>query len=261
MNIPDAPSDDLWIRRFHPGPERSCRLVCLPHAGGSASFFFPLSDALAGLAEVLAIQYPGRQDRRGEPLLDTVDALVDGVENALRPWLDRPLVLLGHSMGAVLSFELARRFQGRDGVRLLGLIASGRRAPTVYRAEQLHRRGDAALIAELRSLAGTDSGLLADEEVIRMVLPAVRADYTAIETYRYDRASSAPALRCPVSVLTGESDPRVGIDEAKAWQQVTDGEFALRTFPGGHFYLTAQKVAVAAAIAEDLATFSRASAP
>ncbi|AJE80646.1 thioesterase [Streptomyces albus] len=248
--------DELWVRRFHPAPEKPVRLVCLPHAGGSASFFFPFSAALAPHADVLAIQYPGRQDRRGEPLLGTVQELTDAVLEALRPWHDRPLVFFGHSMGAVLSFELARRFE-REGAPVQGLIASGRRAPTVHREENVHQRGDDALIAEIRALSGTDTGLLADEELLRMVLPAIRSDYKAIETYRYRPDGTQPPLTSPVSVLTGESDPRVSIPEAQAWQELSSGKFTFRSFPGGHFYLTPRQAEVTRAVAEDLAAFAR----
>ncbi|MFE1554939.1 thioesterase II family protein [Streptomyces sp. NPDC058734] len=254
MSTPDE-HGDLWIRRFHPAPEAHHRLVLLPHAGGSASFFFNFSKELAGHAEVLAVQYPGRQDRRAEPPLDNVAALVEEIHRALLPWTDKPLVLFGHSMGAVLSFELARRFE-REGAPLAGLIASGRRSPTVRREENVHTRGDDALIAEIRALSGTDAGLLADEELLRMVLPAIRSDYKAVETYRYLPDGPGPALKCPVSVLTGESDPRVSVPEAMEWRELTGGEFSLRTFPGGHFYLTPQQAGVTRAVIEDLAAFT-----
>ncbi|MBW5482686.1 thioesterase II family protein [Streptomyces bambusae] len=254
MTTPDEHSD-LWIRRYHPAPEQPYRLVVLPHAGGSASFFFPFSRDLAGQAEVLAVQYPGRQDRRGEPALDNVPELVDAIHRALEPWSDKPFALFGHSMGAVLSFELAQRFEA-EGAPLTGLIASGRRSPAIHREESVHTRGDDALIAEIRALSGTDAGLLADEELLRMVLPAIRSDYKAIETYRFRPTGSGPALRCPVSVLTGESDPRVGLDEARRWEELTSGEFTFRSFPGGHFYLTPQAAGVTRAVAEDLAAFA-----
>ncbi|MFG2986933.1 thioesterase II family protein [Streptomyces sp. NPDC048258] len=260
---------DPWIRRFHPAPAGPAPvLVLLPHAGGNASFYFPYSQALAAYAEVLTVQYPGRQDRLGEPAADTVDALVEGVRGALRPWGDRPLVLFGHSMGAVLAFELARRLEAdreagegpagggpvEGGLR--GLILSGRCSPLIHREEDSHHaRGDEALLARVGALAGTDPRLLADEGFRELILPALRGDYRAVETYRYE---SGPALRVPVSVLTGESDPRVSPSEAMAWRDLTDGAFTFRGFPGGHFYLTDQQEAVVRAVAEDLVSFGAA---
>ncbi|MFB6507272.1 MULTISPECIES: thioesterase II family protein [unclassified Streptomyces] len=247
---------ELWIRRFHPAPEKPIRLVCLPHAGGTASYFFRYSQILAATADVLTIQYPGRQDRRHEPPLTTVSALADRIHRVLAPYHDRPLVLFGHSMGGILGFELARRME-REGRPPSGLIVSGRRAPDIYAADNVHTRGDEALIAEMGTLSGTAPGVLADEEILRMVLPAMRADFKAIETYRYRPDGEGPALDCPLSVLTGASDPRVTLEQARAWRQFTNGPFTFRSFPGGHFFLTPQQDAVTAAIAQDLASLAQ----
>jgi pyochelin biosynthesis protein PchC len=231
---------DTWIRRFHPARQPAPRLVALPHAGGSASFWYPLSAALAGRFEVLSVQYPGRQDRRAEPPIADIATLADRITAALELWLgedDAPLVLFGHSMGAILGFEVARRLR----VPPAALIASGRRAPDRRRVEQAHRLDDAALLAEIRSLSGTDASLLEDDEVVRMVLPALRADYRAIETYEV--TPGAP-LACPITVLIGDADPKVTLDEAMSWRDHTTGTFALHTFTGGHFYLTGHQAAV-----------------
>ncbi|MGQ4365525.1 thioesterase II family protein [Streptomyces sp. SAS_272] len=258
----DEGSAELWVRRFHPGGGGGggggggVRLVCLPHAGGTASSFFSYSRILAAYADVLAVQYPGRQDRRHEPALTSVDALVEEIYGVLRAYDDVPLVLFGHSMGGILGFEVARRME-RAGRPPLGLIVSGRRAPDLYAGEDVHTRGDQALIAEMSALSGTDPGVLADEEILRMVLPAMRADFTAIETYRYRPDGPLAPLRCPVSVLTGESDPRVGLEQAMAWRDFTSGPFTFRSFPGGHFFLTPQQDAVTAAIAEDLSRLAQ----
>ncbi|MFD0384904.1 thioesterase II family protein [Streptomyces stramineus] len=223
-----AEDNALWIRRFHPRPDSDVRLVCLPHAGGSASFFFPMSQAMPASVDVLCVQYPGRQDRRLEPLIDNIPDLADQVFAALRPWADRPMVLFGHSMGATLAFEVARRFE-RAGIVLAGIYASGRRAPSVPRTETVHRRDDDGVIAELRYLSGTDSEILGDEEILRMVLPAIRADYTAIETYAYEPGE---LLHCPVVALTGDEDPKVSLAEAEAWADHTEGSSACTFSPG-----------------------------
>jgi surfactin synthase thioesterase subunit len=239
-----------WIRRFHPSPDAATRLVCLPHAGGAASYYFPVSRALAPDIDVLAIQYPGRQDRRSEPCLDDVRELADALVAELKPWTDKPITVFGHSLGATLGFELASRLQD-DGVELLGLFASGRRAPSRHREkEAVHLGSDATLIATLKKMSGTDSQFLDDEEVLRMILPALRGDYKAAETYRYRQG---PPLECPITVLTGDADSEVTMDEARAWSEHTTGAFDLQVFTGGHFYLNDHAPAVIAQIAKHVA--------
>ncbi|WP_308013140.1 thioesterase II family protein [Streptomyces griseocarneus] len=236
----------LWIRRFHPRPDSEVRLVCLPHAGGAASYFFPLSKAMPSFAEVLCVQYPGRQDRRSEPLIDNIPDLADRVYAALLPWADRPLAFLGHSMGASLAFEVARRFEREKDIVAAALFASARRAPSTHRSETVHLLDDRGIVAEVDRLSGTDSGLLKDEEVLRMVLPAIRSDYRAAETYVYEPGEP---LRCPVVAMTGDADPKVTLDEVAAWERHTEGPFELKVYPGGHFYLADHQQAVTEEIA------------
>ncbi|MEU5129987.1 thioesterase II family protein [Streptomyces mobaraensis] len=230
-----------WIRRFAPRPDGDVRLVCLPHAGGSASFYYPMARAMPDFADVLCVQYPGRQDRRDEPLVDNIPELADRVFSVLLPWADRPLAFFGHSMGASLAFEVARRFEREKGIVATALFASARRAPSIHREETVHLRDDDGILAETRRLSGTDSQVLADDELVRMILPVLRSDYRAAETYRYE---PGPPLRCPVVALTGDADPKVSVDDAAAWAGHTESSFDLRVFTGGHFYLTEHQDAV-----------------
>ncbi|HEV8561011.1 MAG TPA: alpha/beta fold hydrolase [Actinophytocola sp.] len=234
-----------WIRRFHPAPDRPVRLVLLPHAGGSASFYLPLSEALSAQVDVLTIQYPGRLDRLSEPCLSTIEELTDGVLAELVPWLDRPTVLFGHSMGAAVAFEVAGRLEREHGVVPRHLVVSGRREPADNRDETVHLRDDDGLLDEVAALSGTDPRVFAEPELRAMILPALRADYRAIETYTY---RPGPPLRCPILALTGGADPRVSVEEAGRWCDYTTGQFDLEIFPGGHFYLTDQRTAVASAV-------------
>lgn len=246
-----APADsDLWIRRFRPAPDRRVQLVCFPHAGGSASFYFPVSESLAPSVEVLSIQYPGRQDRRTERCIEDIPLMADHIANALRFRIAAPLVFFGHSMGAVIAYEVALRLEQRDGTGLVTLFASGRRAPSRHRDEALHTQGDASIIAELRALSGTNEMLLGDDELLAMIMPALRGDYRAIERYRHQPGS---VLGCPISALVGASDPRTTIEEAEAWREHTTGQFQLTVFPGGHFYLLDVASDVIKLIAEALA--------
>lgn len=242
--------EGLWVRCFHPAPARTAQLVCFPHAGGSASFYFPVSEQLSEVAEVFAVQYPGRQDRRKETSPDDLGTLADQVHDALRPTLrsGRPTVFFGHSMGATLAFEVTRRLEA-DGGELAHLFASGRRAPSTTRDEQVHTLTDEGVVEELTLLAGTDTAMLGDEEILRMILPAIRSDYTAIETYR---CAPDVTVAAPVTVLTGEDDPKTSLDEAKAWEGHTTGAFDLHVRPGGHFFLGSDAPAIIAMLRERL---------
>lgn len=249
--------DDLWCRRFRPAPNASSRLVCLPHAGGSASFFFPVSTALTPGVDVIAIQYPGRQDRGAETPIGDMAVLADRVHDVLRRQSGMPLTILGHSMGALLGFEVTRRLEA-DGHGPVRLYASGRRGPATCRDEKTHLRDDAGLIDEVRQLSGTASALLGDDEVMRAALPALRADYRANETYR-----CAPDVKvnCPISVLTGRDDPKTTLDEANAWALHTSRTFDLHVFEGGHFFLSDQPGAINALLQRDFQLLVRYSAP
>jgi surfactin synthase thioesterase subunit len=233
MSQPDA-DDGLWCRRFRPSRNASVRLVCLPHAGGSAPFYLPVAAALSPGVDVVAIQYPGRQDRRSEPPISDLAELADRVHAILRRQPELPLTVFGHSMGAGLGFEVSRRLEA-DGHGPVRLFASGRRAPSTHRDEKVHLLGDTAILAEVRKMNGTASSVLGDDEMMRAALPALRADYRAAETY-----VCAPEIRvtCPIIALTGDNDPKTTVEEAEAWARHTTGPFEIEVFPGGHFFLT-----------------------
>lgn len=245
---------DKWVTIATPSPQSAVRLVCLPHAGGSASFFFPVSRALAPRVEVLAVQYPARQQRLREPGIDNVPEYADQIFAVLAELDDKPLALFGHSMGAILAYEIALRMQQAGRPAPVRLFASGRRAPSRYRAERIHEGTDAEVVAELKRLGGPNPALLADPEMLELILPAVRSDYTAIERYRHEPGRK---LDCPITAVIGDSDPRVSDDEARAWADHTAGSFDLKTFPGDHFYLVGQAQNVIALLDRTLATQTR----
>lgn len=241
-----APIEDEgdWVRRFHPAPDARVRLVCFPHAGGSANYFFPVSRALARSMDVLCLQYPGRQDRRRERCVETIDELADRIALALRPWADIPLAFFGHSMGAILAFEVSLRLK-EAGITPAVLFVSGRRAPSTHRVETVHLLPDTALVQEIRGLQGTESALLDDADIVSMILPALRGDYRAVETYQHVGGSTVDA---PLVAMLGDEDPMVTLSEGEAWANHTTSEFELRVFPGGHFYLNAHAADVIAFI-------------
>ena len=245
--MPSAALDhDLWIRSYHRAEDGAVRLFCFPHAGGSASYFRLLSERLAPDVAVLAVQYPGRQDRRTEPCPESIEALAQSVAEVLGDLLERPYAFFGHSMGAVVAYETARLLRWSAAPEPVRFIASGRRSPTRFRpSENVHLRSDDGVIEAIRVLGGTPDELLLDPEFRQLALGPTRSDYRAVETY-------APALgfrlRCPVTVLTGDRDPHTTAEEAAAWAEVAAGDCDVRVFPGGHFFLDEQRGAVAAAV-------------
>lgn len=225
---------DSWIRNFHTAPDAFGRLLCLPHAGGSASFYFRLSQQLAPGVDVLAVQYPGRQDRKDEALLTEIGDLADRITAAVGSPAGVPLAVFGHSMGATVGYEVAQRLEAA-GHSLAALVVSARRAPHRNLDAGLHRLPDDELVAQVRSLSPMSAAALDDDELVRMALPAIRADYSASETYRY---ATRPPLDCGIDAFAGTADPLLPADEMRHWADHTCGSFTFRAFPGGHFYLS-----------------------
>ena len=240
--------DGQWVHRFHPTDDSEFRLVCFPHAGGSASYYYGLSEALAPELDTLVVQYPGRQDRRAEGCVENLAELADLIHAALRRSDDgRPTVFFGHSMGSVLAFEVARRHQEDAGAPPVRLVASGYPAPSLLRGGTVHRRDDAGIVEELLAVGGTDPVYLENAHLRASILFAVRGDYTAIETH--PRATGV-RLDCPITMLVGTDDPHTTVPEAEAWREHTTAEFALHVFQGGHFYLDEHSAAVAGIITD-----------
>ena len=239
-----------WLRCRQPRPHARVRLVCLPHAGGSAGAFRAWSAHLPESVELHAVQYPGREDRYHEPAVTDLHRLADLVAGALIPLLDRPLALFGHSMGAIVAHETALRLH-RRGTPLSHLFLSGQPAPGHRQGGTVHLGDDDTLVSELRRLGGTRQDALDDPELRAIVLPAVRADYQAVETYR--PANDAP-LSCPITAFVGTEDPEATVPETRDWASQTTGPFDLRALPGGHFYLTDHTATVATDVARRLGT-------
>ncbi|MFI9203811.1 thioesterase II family protein [Streptomyces sp. NPDC053048] len=223
-----------WFRRYGPASQDGPRLICFPHAGGAASAFLGLSRALAPALDVLAVQYPGRQDRHQETPLDDIGRLADRLAEETAALTDRPYAFFGHSMGAVLAYETARRLEQRSVPGPERLFLSGRGAPGARPNPHDQVRTDAHVLAAIRRLGGTTGGVFQDPDLLAMVMPALRADYRALSGYAW--TPGAP-LSTPFTVLIGDSDPVVSVEDAAAWHGFSAVAGDVRVFSGGHFYL------------------------
>jgi surfactin synthase thioesterase subunit len=223
-------------------------LFSFPHAGGGAST--GSIDTLSGW-NIARVRLPGRESRLAEARFERMGPLISALADAIEGYLDRPFAFFGHSMGAAIAFELARELR-RRGRRLPDmLIASGARAPQ-FRRNHMPSAATSRekLLDELRRLEGIPVEILDDPAVMRAILPALEADAALYRTYVY---AEEPPLASAIRAYGGESDPNIRPDHLTAWREQTTTSFAVRTFPGGHFYLHTGREDFQRALAEDLA--------
>ncbi|WP_235558485.1 alpha/beta fold hydrolase [Sphaerimonospora mesophila] len=242
-----------WLRGYLPRPLAAARLICFPHAGGSAAFYRPWAPLLPGHVELLAVQYPGRMDRASEPLVRRMTEMADRAALAVAPLARRgPVVLFGHSLGASVAHEVARRLTAR-GTAPAALVVSGRPAPHRLRATTVHLADDDTLWAETGRLGGTHEDVLGSALLRQLSLPTLRADYEVAETHLPGPAAPLPV---PVLAFYGDRDPEVTEDEARGWSAWTSSEFTLTAFPGDHFYLVSEQASVLKAITAGVAALA-----
>lgn len=252
-------STQLWLRRLKPTPQARLRLFCFHFAGGSASAFRTWPALLAERrpdVEVCAVQPPGRENRLNERPFTHVAPLVDALITVLRPELDCPFALFGHSMGAIVAYELAQALT-RIGAPLSHLLVSARRAPgTAERYAPIHQAptDDALLRAIQQRYHNLPDLLLQDAELKAIYAPLLRADFTLVDTYT---PSTLTPLPCPITAFGGAADPIATEAELSAWRAVTQSNFALHLLPGGHFYLQEQSSPLLEHIANTLASAVR----
>ncbi|MEU3522698.1 alpha/beta fold hydrolase [Streptomyces sp. NPDC038707] len=223
------------------------RLVCCPYAGASASAYNALSAALPDEVEALSVQYPGRPGNRGEPPIKDVGELSDRIAEEVRPWLDRPVAVFGHSFGSVVAFEVTRRLEAA-GAAPVRLIVSGRRSPSDGLGSHTPR-DDQEIIAELKELGGIPPRFFEKEKFLEPILTVVKNDYHANSTYL---ASAEASVGCPISFLFADADPYLTGGGEHGWERHTTAEFQVTRFSGGHFFLNEKVAEVAEEIAEIL---------
>jgi surfactin synthase thioesterase subunit len=241
---------ERWIACRKPNPRARLRLFCLPYAGGGASIFRTWQDGLPADVEVCPIQLPGRGSRLMERPFAQVSPLVEALAQDLIPLLDMPIAFFGHSLGALVGFELARHLRSLYGIHAVRLIVSACRAPQFpHRDRPIHTSPEEEFLAQLRRLNGTPGELLEHAELMEIMLPVLRADFALYETYVY---SNEPPLGCPISAFGGLQDRRVSHSDLAGWRDQTSASFSLRTFPGDHFFLNTTQPLLLRVLSQEL---------
>ncbi len=222
------------------------RLFCFPYAGGGSSIFRPWARQLPPSIEVVPALLPGREFRLREPAYTRVEQLVEALAREISPFLDKQFAFFGHSMGAILSFELARRLRSEHGVEPGHLFISGRRGPRIPRRDPyIHNLPDAEFVAELKQLNGTPKEVLEHKELMEMVIPMLRADFAVCHEYTY---VPGEPLHCPITVLGGTRDDTTQREDLEAWRDETTGVCRIHMLEGDHFFLSQQQATIPAII-------------
>lgn len=227
-----------WLGFHKLNPDASLRLLCFPYAGGSAQIYREWQKAFPSNIEVCAIQLPGRGHRLAEPAFTNVHDLVKVAVEDLLPIIDRPFALFGHSMGALIAFEFAHLLREKRGVEPEHLLVSSRRAPHLPLDRVTYNLAEAEFLAELNQLNGTPREVLEHPELMKLLMPLLRADFELIQTCTYEPKSP---LNCPVTAIGGSEDDEVTDDKLEAWREHTTGEFSLHIVPGDHFFINTSR--------------------
>jgi medium-chain acyl-[acyl-carrier-protein] hydrolase len=239
-----------WIVGRTPKPLASLRLFCLPYAGGSSLIFRAWSNALPADIELCPIQLPGRSTRLRERPFTEMSALIEALAPALSSLLDKPFAIFGHSLGALIGFELTRQLRSQFGLNPVRLFVSAALAPQVSRRESsFHNLPAKEFLEKVRRLNGIPAQVFEHAELMAIMLPMLRADFAIYDTYRY---SVEPHLECPISAFGGLQDSKVRESDLEPWRDETTALFSLRMLPGDHFFLNTAQPLLLQMIARDL---------
>jgi medium-chain acyl-[acyl-carrier-protein] hydrolase len=239
-----------WLAVNRANPRAELRLFCFPYAGGDALVYRDWAASLPDSVEAVPVQLPGRGRLRKELPATRLEALVPALIAALTPHFDKPFAFFGHSMGAMIAFELARRLRRERGPRPVHLFVSGSPAPQLPdRHPRTFDLPEPEFIEELRRLNGTPREVLEHPELMALLLPVLRADFELVQTYVY---TDGPPLECPITALGGAQDSLVPREDLEVWGALTCAPFELRMLSGDHFFLHASQREVLRVISDAL---------
>ena len=244
------PSENLWFSNLSAA---GLRLFCFPFAGGGTLLYRSWAEALRARAAVCPVCLPGREGRLNEPAFDSMDALVAALAKAIAPFLDAPFAFYGHSMGAAIAFELARALRRAGRPLPRGMFVSAARAPQFRLGHQPQAEpDDASLMEQLRRLEGVPAEVLANPALMRLAMPALRADARLYRNYVY---RPEEPLAIPIFAYGGDADPNVSQEQKGAWREQTAAAFGQTEFAGGHFFIQSARAQFLAALGEGLLGF------
>lgn len=237
-----------WFSLPKPSASAKLRLFCLPHAGSGANIFYRWHRSLPESVELCLVHLPGREHRFNERPFERMSSLTRALGRALLPYLDVPVAFLGHSLGALVGFELCRELRREYGFEAAHLFVSGCRAPQSPRIP-FNLRAQPQLAGALRRLGLDPNPSYNNAEFLEVLSPALKADFAVYESYSY---ASEALLDCGISVFGGLKDHNVTHESLKAWQGETTGPFALSMFPGGHYFIQTEESLVLKVLSEQL---------
>lgn len=239
-----------WLLPSRLNTESRLRLFCFPYAGGGAFIFRDWQAGLSAEIQICPIQLPGRGRRILESSFTRLAPLIEALTTALLPHLDKPFAFFGHSLGAIISFEVARHLHGEYGLKPQHLFVSAHRAPQIPDLDPpTYDLPQTEFIEELKRLNGTPPEILQNNELMRLMIPLLRSDFELVQTYAY---AAGPPLDCPISAFGGLRDFEVDREQLKPWHEHTKAAFALRMFPGDHFFIHTARQLLLTAISKDL---------
>ncbi len=240
-----------WLIR-QPNASRRLRLYCFPYSGGNAVSYSPWQRELDPAIEVCAVQLPGRGARFREKPYSSFSTLIEALAELIRHQDNLPFAFFGHSLGAMMAFELARYCRQHGLPMPEHLFASGCNAPA-YRSKtkskRLHELEDDALIDALKDFNGTPQEILENRELMNLVLPMIRADFALGADYKYQ---AGPPLEIPITVLAGKQDKHVELKGVEAWRKETVKDCRIHWFEGDHFFINSERSAVLECLSADL---------
>jgi surfactin synthase thioesterase subunit len=246
------PVPNLWIIRAAAQRVPRVKLFCLPHAGGTAALFRSWRNALPLDVELCAIQLPGRLSHFKTPAFNRMGPLADALTQVISADAGtQPFALFGHCNGALLAYEVAQRLCARGQTPVHLFVACSRAPHLPDPHSPVHQLPDGALVAALRAMGGTPPEVLDNPGMLRVLLPLLRADFEAAETYRH---VSEPLLPFDVTAMGGQRDDLVSRGELESWGALFSGRLTTQLFPGGHFLLDTAESLVIATIAAALAS-------